>query len=101
MSVSTEKLQMTRYPVIQLLIVGSAPPQAIEALRKLETDAATLRQEAHNMEQAELMRNQQALQRRLSLVSPKSAVPVLYLPRLRSRRAAAHARRLTCDDAVE
>lgn len=42
---------------------------AIEALKKLETDAATLQREAHNMEQAELLRNQQALQRRLQLLS--------------------------------
>lgn len=31
-------------------------------------DAETLRREAHNMEQAELIRNQQDLQRRLVLV---------------------------------
>lgn len=49
---------------------GSGPvhTQAIEALKKLETDAAVLQREAHNMEQAELLRNQQALQRRLQLV---------------------------------
>ena len=43
--------------------------KAIEALQKLETDAAILRQEAQNMEQADLLRHQQALQRRLQLVS--------------------------------
>lgn len=43
--------------------------KAIEALQKLETDAAILRQEAQNMEQADLVRHQQALQRRLQLVS--------------------------------
>ncbi|KAF3761624.1 hypothetical protein M406DRAFT_353191 [Cryphonectria parasitica EP155] len=42
---------------------------AIDSLRKLETDAEVLRREAHNMDQAELLRNQQALQRRLSLLS--------------------------------
>ncbi|POS71461.1 sorting assembly machinery 50 kDa subunit [Diaporthe helianthi] len=39
---------------------------AIEALQKLETDAAILRQEAQGMEQADLL---QALQRRLQLLS--------------------------------
>lgn len=43
--------------------------KAIEALQKLETDAAILRQEAHNTEQADLLRHQQSLQRRLQLVS--------------------------------
>lgn len=51
-------------------------PQAIDSLRKLEIDAEALRREAHHMGQAELLRNQHALQRRLALVSSSSAFAV-------------------------
>lgn len=47
--------------------------QAIDSLRKLETDAETLRREAHHMGEAELLRNEQALERRLLLVSHSHA----------------------------